>query len=144
MLITFPFSFSKTLKWLNRCYRRRILKETAEQKAAQPGWEKDYLLTPAGNTSLYHEYLEMGRWMYSYSTIKVQIIFLDLILYVPSTIFQLYRGGSSWVEQVLSLDKCVLLKDHKAVMPVRLEPATLLSRVKHSTTEPLGSLSRVR
>ena len=27
---------------------------------------------------------------------------LDLILYVPSTIFQLYRDGSSWVEPVLS------------------------------------------
>ena len=26
----------------------------------------------------------------------------DLILYVPSTIFQLYRGESSWVEPVLS------------------------------------------
>ena len=26
----------------------------------------------------------------------------DLILYVPSTIIQLYRGGSSWVEPVLS------------------------------------------
>ena len=27
---------------------------------------------------------------------------LDLILYVPSTIFQLNRDGSSWVEPVLS------------------------------------------
>ena len=26
----------------------------------------------------------------------------DLILYVPSTIFQLYRNGSSWVEPVRS------------------------------------------
>ena len=26
----------------------------------------------------------------------------DLILYVPSTIFQIYRDGSSWVEPVLS------------------------------------------
>ena len=26
----------------------------------------------------------------------------DLILYVPSTVFQLYRDGSSWVEPVLS------------------------------------------
>ena len=26
----------------------------------------------------------------------------DLFLYVPSTIFQLYRDGSSWVEPVLS------------------------------------------
>ena len=73
----------------------------------------------------------------------VAILFVclfDLILYVPSTIFQLYRDGSSWVDPVLSWDKCVLLKDHNAVTPVRLKPAAFLSRVKHSTTEPLHSL----
>ena len=33
----------------------------------------------------------------------INLFFLfDLILYVPSTIFQLYRDGSSWVEPVLS------------------------------------------
>ena len=37
------------------------------------------------------------------------------------------------------LDKCVLLKDHKAVTPVRLEPAASQSPVKHSTSEPLRS-----
>ena len=58
-----------------------------------------------------------------------------LILYVPSTIFQLNRDGSSWVEPVLNWDKCVLLKDHNAVSPVRLEPATPRSRIKHSTTD---------
>ena len=60
-----------------------------------------------------------------------------LIHYIPSTIFQLNRDGSSWVEPVLSKDKCVLLKVHNAV---RLEPAAPRSRVKHSTTEPLHSL----
>ena len=30
------------------------------------------------------------------------LIQFDLTLYVPSTIFQLYRDGSSWVEPVLS------------------------------------------
>ena len=30
------------------------------------------------------------------------ICLFDLILYVPSTIFQLNKDGSSWVEQVLS------------------------------------------
>ena len=35
------------------------------------------------------------------STIHILILF-DLILYVPSTIFQLNRDGSSWVEPVLS------------------------------------------
>ena len=33
-----------------------------------------------------------------------------------------------------------LLRDHNAVTPVRLEPAALRFRVKHSTTEPLRSL----
>ena len=30
------------------------------------------------------------------------VCMFDLILYVPSKIFQLYRDGSSWVEPVLS------------------------------------------
>ena len=30
------------------------------------------------------------------------VCLFDFILYVPSTIFQLIRDGSSWVEQVLS------------------------------------------
>ena len=30
------------------------------------------------------------------------VCLFDLIPYVPSTIFQLYRDGSSWVEPVLS------------------------------------------
>ena len=70
------------------------------------------------------------------------VCLFDLILYVPSTIFQLNKDGSSWVEPVLSQDKCVLLKDHNAVTQVRLEPAALWSRVKHSTTESLRSLTR--
>ena len=53
------------------------------------------------------------------------VCLFDLILYVPSTIFQLNRDGSSWVEPVLSWDKYVLLKDHNAVTPVRLEPGPL-------------------
>ena len=67
------------------------------------------------------------------------ICLFDLILYIPSTIFQLNREGSSWVEPVLSSDKCVLLKDHKAVTPVKLQPAASQCRVNHSTTEPLRS-----
>ena len=67
------------------------------------------------------------------------VCLFDLILYVPLTIFQLYRDEPSWVEPVLSYDKCVLLKDHNALTPVRLEPEALRSRVKHSTTEPLRS-----
>ena len=36
------------------------------------------------------------------------------------------------------MDKCVLLKDQNTVMLVRLEPVAPMSRVKHSTTEPLS------
>ena len=67
------------------------------------------------------------------------VCLFDLILYVPSTILQLNRDGSSWVEPVLSYDKCVLLKDHNAVTLVVLEPVASRSQVKHSTTEPLRS-----
>ena len=38
-------------------------------------------------------------------------ILFDLILYITSTIFQLCRDSSCWVEPLLSLDLCVLLKD---------------------------------
>ena len=69
-----------------------------------------------------------------------QAFLSDLILYIPSTIFQLNRDGSSWVEPVLSKDKCVLLKDHNAVTRVRLKTVAPRSGVKHSTTEPLRSL----
>ena len=34
-----------------------------------------------------------------------------------------------------------MLKDHNAVTPVGIEPTALRSPVKHSTTEPLRSLS---
>ena len=46
----------------------------------------------------------------------------DFLLYVPSTIFQLCRDGSSWVEPVLSQDKRVLLKDHNTVTPIGSNP----------------------
>ena len=57
-----------------------------------------------------------------------------LILYVPSTIFQLFLG---WTSTKLGL--MCLVQGHNAVTPVRFEPAAPLSRVKHSTTEPLRS-----
>ena len=41
----------------------------------------------------------------------VCIYYCLLIFMSLSTIFQLCRDGSSWDEQVLSKDKCVLLKD---------------------------------
>ena len=58
-----------------------------------------------------------------------------MILYVPSTILQVNKDGSSWVEPVLTYDKCVLLKDHNPVTPVRLEPAAL---GLESNTPPLS------
>ena len=75
------------------------------------------------------------------SLVEYHVMFrlFGLILIVPSTIFHLNREGSSWVEPVLSKDKCVLLKDHNPATPVRLESAAPRSQVKHSTTEPLRS-----
>ena len=76
-----------------------------------------------------------------YIDLDVEVFLFGSILYVPSMIFQLNRDRSSWVEPVLSSDKCVLLKDHNAVTLLRLEPAASRSQVKHSTTEPLRSLN---
>ena len=57
------------------------------------------------------ELLEISRCIRElFMAITVFYLF-DLILYVPSTIFQLCRDGSSWVEPVLSLGKRVLHKD---------------------------------
>ena len=59
----------------------------------------------------------------------------------------LERGLLMWmmplhlhVNQKSDYDYDMMLKDHNAVTPVRLEPAALRSQVKHSTTEPLRSL----
>ena len=71
----------------------------------------------------------------------VFVCLFDFIQYVPSTIFQVNMDGSSWVEPVQSWHKCVLFKNHNAVTPVKPVPALPRSRVKHSTTEPLRSLS---
>ena len=49
-----------------------------------------------------------------------------------STIFQLCRDGSTWVEPVLSKDKCVFAHEHNTVTPMRLQPAAPPSRVKYS------------
>ena len=51
--------------------------------------------------------------------LRMFVCLFDLILYVPSTIFQLNRERSSWVEPVQSWDKCGLLKDHNTVTPVK-------------------------
>ena len=86
-----------------------------------------------------NRHLEQLAAVYFDAAINHWIMFVCLIFYVSSTIFQLNRERSSWVEPVLSWDKCVLLKDHNAVTPVRLKPVASASRVKHSTTEPLRS-----
>ena len=88
---------------------------------------------------IHNQGLRLALEAFRTSPVAGLYVLFDLTLYVPSTIFQLNRDGPSWVEPVLSWDKCVLLKDHKAVTPVRLEPVASLSRVKHSTTEPLHS-----
>ena len=45
------------------------------------------------------EHKQMSKQM---TNVVTSMILFDLILYVPSTIFQLNRDGSSWVEPVLS------------------------------------------
>ena len=48
--------------------------------------------------------LNLDQWFKRKCCLKDFLLFVlfDLILYVPSTIFQLTKDGSSWVEPVLS------------------------------------------
>ena len=73
---------------------------------------------------------------------RPNVLFVCLISFFTSqsTIFQLCRDGSFWVEQVSTKQGLMCpVQRHNAGTPVRLEPATPLSRVMHSTTEPLHS-----
>ena len=72
-----------------------------------------------------------GQQDQSLTKISMEYCLFDLILYFPSSIFQLNRDGSSWVEPVLSYDKCVLLKDHNAVTLVRLKPSVSSQALYH-------------
>ena len=52
--------------------------------------------------SLLHVCLQERVWQVCEANLTLYFCLFDLILYVPSTIFQLNRDGSSWVEPVLS------------------------------------------
>ena len=71
---------------------------------------------------------------------KVMFFFLfDLILYVPVNNLSVTSGRVFLGLTSTKLGLICLAQGHNAVMPVRLKPAALRSRVKHSTTEPLPS-----
>ena len=59
--------------------------------------------------SIYHSQLDKSLMLHTLDLlsnkslpVRMSCVFFDLILNVPSTIFQLYRDGSSCVEPVLS------------------------------------------
>ena len=68
------------------------------------GAENRFLMITNSNSELAVLTLDM----YSAFDIRIHVLndkvtsLFDLILYVPSTIFQLYRDGFSWVEPVQS------------------------------------------
>ena len=68
--------------------------------------KKNIVMYPVGykskfwsKSSLLPYFVFVGR---KCSDVLTFVFLLDLILYVPLTIFQLNRDGSSWVEPVLS------------------------------------------
>ena len=89
-----------------------------------------------GSYVTFHNLTQVRQRVYTMETIAsdmshdmrfLTMFFLFLILLRPLNNLSVMRDGSSWVEPVLSQDQCVLLKDHNAVTPVRLEPAALRS-----------------
>ena len=67
---------------------------------------------------------------------RLLLILLDLIIHPSQQFFSYVGTGIPGLKQGLMC----LAQGHNTVMLVRLEPTTPLSRVKHSTTEPLHSL----
>ena len=73
---------------------------------------------------------------------NIMLIFclFDLILYIPVNNFSVMLGRIFLGRSSTKQDFMCLAKGQNTVPPVRFEPATLPSRVKHSTTEQLSSL----
>ena len=65
----------------------------------------------------------------------------DLILYTLSTIFQLFRDESSWVEPALKLGIICFAQGHNTVTPVRLKPKMLYHTILLLTLCPLEKVS---
>ena len=81
----------------------------------------------------YHPVIDLHRWgRGSVYKCLVFVYLFDLFLYVPVNNFSDVGTG-------LKQGLMCLAQGHNAVTPVRLKLATPLSRVKHSTTEPLRS-----
>ena len=62
-----------------------------------------------------------------------------LLIFFQNTFFE--KFFQEYHQIVKQFRYMCLAQGHKAVMPVRLEPAAPRSQVKHSTTEPLRSLN---
>ena len=64
----------------------------------------------------------------------------DLILYIPVNNLSVMWVPSSCLNLGTKQELMCLAQGHNALTPMRLEPTTPQSRVKHSTTEPPCSL----
>ena len=86
---------------------------------------------------------QLGAYIYSL-LVKYSPLFVCLFVWFDSLLpinnFSVKQGRVFLGWTSTKLGKCVLLKDHNAVTPVRLEPPASRSQVKHFTTEPLRSL----
>ena len=72
-------------------------------KLEQYGYAAEVYSKMGDHKSLIMLHVEAKHWEdVSIVLFSLEICLFDLILYVPSTIFQLNRDGSSWVEPVLS------------------------------------------
>ena len=69
------------------------------------------------------------------------LFLLDLILYIPVNTLSVTLGRVFLGRTSTKLELMCLAQGHNTVTHVRLEPAALRSRVKHSTIEPLHSLT---
>ena len=80
-------------------------------------------------------FLNSHFYLVSYEKQCINFCLFDLILYIHQQSFSYIGTGLPGLNQYLARINA-LAQGHNAVTLVRLEPAALWSRVKHSTTEP--------
>ena len=110
------FLLKDTKQWLRWGSNPRPLGLESSTLSDQPRHQLSWIIVFAVSIkkAWIHSYPECtGKNDVAFHThfVGLSCFLFDLILSIRSTIFQLFSKRSSWVEPVLSLDLCVLLKD---------------------------------
>ena len=134
------FKYKWGIKWRARKWIHYLLEDGIE-KSVPRNYQLSSLRKPCDARARFF-YPTLILMIVSY-TISSLFCLFDLNLYFPVNSI-LIMLGQVFLGSTSTKQGCMCLAHgHYTVPPVRLEPATHQSKVKHSTIEPLSSLSAV-